>query len=245
MRSPRTNWILLALVVMASRSLAAQSEGGRYVDLLSAPGKLGIVRRPPAADYTGMPSHGKIKSIPSYRPGSGSNWQVDLRSCDLSTLDLRDRREDLLHADFDSRTIWPARLPEGFDVARVMDLGKNPGLGLRALHAQGITGAGVGIGIIDQALLVQHVEYKKQLRLYEEIHWLEGSDAQMHGPAVASIAVGKGVGVGPRPTCTTSPSGTRDPQARGGSNSTCLPWRDRSIGSSPSAGHYLESGGSG
>jgi hypothetical protein len=95
------------------------------------------------------------------------------------------------------RTIWPARLPEGFDVARVMDLGKNPGLGLRALHARGITGAGVGIGIIDQALLVQHVEYKKQLRLYEEIHWLEGSDAQMHGPAVASIAVGKGVGVAP------------------------------------------------
>jgi len=113
--------MLLALVVMASRSLAgckapSQSEGGRYVDLLSSPGKLEIVRQPPAADYTGMPSHGKIESLPSYRPGSGSNWQVDLRSCDLSTLDLRDRRDDLLHADFDSRTIWPARLPEGFDV---------------------------------------------------------------------------------------------------------------------------------
>jgi len=187
----------LALVVMASILGRTTSDSGRYLDLLSSPGKLEIVRHPPAADYTGMPSHGKIKSLPSYRPGSGSNWQVDLRSCDLSTVDLRDRREDLLHADFDSRTIWPARLPEGFDVARVMDLGKNPGLGLRALHARGITGAGVGIGMIDQALLVQHVEYKKQLRLYEEIHWLEGSDAQMHGPAVASIAVGKGVGVAP------------------------------------------------
>src|SRR3954454_19924350 len=103
-----------------------------------------------------MPSHGKIKSVPFYRPGSGSNWQVDLRSCDLSTLNIVDRREDLLHADFDSRTGWPTRLPEGFGAARVMDLGKNPGLGLRALHARGITGAGVGIGIIDQALLVQH-----------------------------------------------------------------------------------------
>ncbi|HKI19290.1 MAG TPA: S8 family serine peptidase [Isosphaeraceae bacterium] len=197
MRSPAINWMILALVVGVT--IASWSGGVKYADLLSSPGKLEIVRQPPAADYTGMPSHGKIESLPSYRPGSGSNWQVDLRSCDLSTVDLRDRREDLLHADFDSRTIWPARLPEGFDVARVMDLGKNPGLGLRALHARGITGAGVGIGIIDQALLVEHVEYKKQLRLYEEIHWFEGegAEAQMHGPAVASIAVGKSVGVAP------------------------------------------------
>jgi hypothetical protein len=189
--------MLLTLVVMAPILDRGQSEGGRYADLLSPPGKLEIVRYPPAADYTRMPSRGKIKSLPSYRPQSGSNWQVDLRSCDLSALDLRGRRDDLLHADFDSRTGWPARLPEGFDVTRIMDLGKNPGLELRALHARGITGAGVGVGIIDQALLVEHVEYRKQLRLYEEIHWIEGSDAQMHGPAVASIAVGKDVGVAP------------------------------------------------
>ncbi len=195
MRGSRTKWVLLALVVGVT--IASWSGRVRYVDLLSPPGKLEIVRHPPAADYTRMPSHGRIESLPSYRPGSGSNWQVDLRSCDLSALDVRDRREDLLHADFDSRTIWPARLPEEFDVTRIMDLGKNPGLGLRALHARGITGTGVGIGIIDQALLVQHVEYKKQLRLYEEIHWIEGSDAQMHGPAVASIAVGKSIGVAP------------------------------------------------
>jgi hypothetical protein len=49
----------------------------------------------------------------------------------------------------------------------------------------------------DQALLVDHVEYKDRLRMYEEIHWLEGSPAQMHAPAVASIAVGKTVGVAP------------------------------------------------
>ncbi|MFI5457579.1 MAG: S8 family serine peptidase [Isosphaerales bacterium] len=195
MRSPAINWMILVLVVGVT--IASWSGGVKYADLLSSPGKLEIVRHPSAADYTRMPSRGKLKSIPSYRPGSGENWQVDLRSCDLSALDVRDRREDLLHADFDSRTIWPSRLPEEFDVARIMDLGKNPGLGLRALHARGITGAGIGIGIIDQALLVEHVEYKKQLRLYEEIHWLEGSDAQMHGPAVASIAVGKGVGVAP------------------------------------------------
>jgi hypothetical protein len=45
-------------------------------------------------------------------------------------------------------------------------------------------------------LLVEHVEYGDRLRLYEEVH-SPGGDAQMHGPAVASIAVGKTVGVAP------------------------------------------------
>jgi hypothetical protein len=67
---------------------------------------------------------------------------------------------------------------------------------VRALHARGVTGAGVGIGVIDQALLVEHGEYRERLRCYEEIHW-RGEQAQMHGPAVASIAVGKTVGVAP------------------------------------------------
>jgi hypothetical protein len=74
--------------------------------------------------------------------------------------------------------------------------GKNPGLGVRALHRLGITGNGVGVAIIDQALLVDHVEYRDRLRLYEEIH--NGDEtAAMHGPAVASIAVGRTVGVAP------------------------------------------------
>lgn len=77
-----------------------------------------------------------------------------------------------------------------------MELGKNPGLEIRELHKLGITGKGIGIGIIDQALLVDHVEYKEQLKLYEEIHSID-ENAVMHGPAVASIAVGKSVGVAP------------------------------------------------
>jgi len=76
-----------------------------------------------------------------------------------------------------------------------MDLGKDPGLGIRSLHAQGITGRGVGIAIIDQTLLVDHQEYADQLRLYEEINAY--SDAELHGAAIASIAVGKKVGVAP------------------------------------------------
>lgn len=52
----------------------------------------------------------------------------------------------------------------------LMESGKNPGLGIRKLHKEGITGKGIGIAIIDQALLIDHVEYKEQLKMYEEIH---------------------------------------------------------------------------
>ena len=70
--------------------------------------------------------------------------------------------------------------------------------GVRALHKKGITGKGVGLAILDQNLLTEHTEYKDRLRHYEEIHWPEGSTrASMHGAAVASIAVGKTVGVAP------------------------------------------------
>jgi hypothetical protein len=78
-----------------------------------------------------------------------------------------------------------------------MVLGRDPGLGVRSLHAAGLKGKGIGIGIIDQTLLVDHVEYGERLRLYEEIHYPKGAVAAMHGAAVASIAVGKTVGVAP------------------------------------------------
>jgi hypothetical protein len=114
----------------------------------------------------------------------------------LSGLQLSNRLAELLHATFDSKTRWPEVLPVGYDRERIMTLGKDPGLRVRQLHAKGITGKGVGIGIIDQPLLVDHTEYRDRLRLYEEIHQ-PANPAQMHGPAVSSIAVGKTVGVAP------------------------------------------------
>ncbi|GFO81824.1 MAG: hypothetical protein A49_14510 [Methyloceanibacter sp.] len=124
-----------------------------------------------------------------------------MRSIDLSNLDLSQSITDLLFADFDSRTVWPAadRMPGGFDPEYIAELGKSPGLGVRSLHDRGVTGRGVGIAIIDQTLLVDHEEYTNRLRLYEEADDIVGGwkTAQMHGPAVASIAVGRTVGVAP------------------------------------------------
>ncbi len=53
----------------------------------------------------------------------------------------------------------------------------------------------VVLGLV--VLLVDHQEYRDRIRLYEEINIDKGTPAQMHGAAVASIAVGKTVGVAP------------------------------------------------
>lgn len=138
--------------------------------------------------------------VPTYDPTSEEPFQVDLRGFDLSALDLSDSLDNLLYASFDDKTIWPDQMPQDFDWQRIMDLGKEPGLGVRDLHAQGITGKGVGIANIDQVLLVDHQEYVGQLRWYEEMPDLAAlgwQAASMHGAAVASISVGQTVGVAP------------------------------------------------
>jgi Subtilase family. len=156
-----------------------------------------IDRHPSAGDF----GRGKLSTLPSYNPDSGDYWQMDLRGYDLSGLDLRNSVKDLSYADFDDKTIWPPadKMPAGFDWKQIMNLGKNPGLNLKTLHGEGITGKNIGIAIIDQTLLVDHQEYADQIRLYEEADNIQGGwlESQMHGSAVASIAVGKTVGVAP------------------------------------------------
>ncbi|MHB9030832.1 MAG: S8 family serine peptidase, partial [Candidatus Latescibacterota bacterium] len=144
---------------------------------------------------------GVMDSIPTYNPASTNPWQMDLRTYDVSRLDLSRSQDNLMFASFDTRTKWPdaKHMPGDFDRQRIADTGRNPGLGIRRLHSRGITGRGVGIAIIDQTLLVDHREYRDQLRMYEELDDIQGGwlEAQMHGPAVSSIAVGKTVGVAP------------------------------------------------
>ncbi len=122
-----------------------------------------------------------------------------LAGVSLAKLDLRAHKALLEKLPFDSRTVWPAqdRLPEGFDPIRRLTEGKTPGLGVGDLHKKGIDGRGVGIAIIDQPLLRDHIEYARQIEHYEVIE-VEGVPPQMHGPPVCSIAVGKNCGVAPR-----------------------------------------------
>jgi hypothetical protein len=159
---------------------------------------LSIARHPSPADYSFY--NNQNPTLPAkFDPDSSNFFQNDYRSTNLSALDLTHSLDGLLTSDFDTKTVWPStkKLPAGFDIQKIMEFGKDPGLGIRHLHAQGITGSGVGIAIIDQPMLVDHQEYATRLRLYEEINVAPNEHSAMHGPAVASIAVGKTVGVAP------------------------------------------------
>ncbi len=141
--------------------------------------------------------HG-LRRLESLPPDPGDFAGMDLTRADLRALNLRNEGALLrAEANFDSLTVWPIepwKRPAGFNPAAILEEGKNPGLGLRALHKRGITGKGIAIGIIDQDLLTSHTEYKERLRLYEVVDGF--GNPQMHG-AVASIAAGKRVGVAP------------------------------------------------
>lgn len=189
---------LLAPAVVAIILLAVLAPALTYPQALaSSPSgaeapALGICRYP--EPYVG--GRDTPRDIPTYNPSLTEAFQVDLRGRDLSGYTASELpMRSLLWADFDDRTKWPAELPPGFDPGLFMKLGKNPGLELDLLHRAGITGRGVSVAIIDQTLLVDHQEYADRVRCYEECS-LEPF-AAMHGAAVASILVGRTVGVAP------------------------------------------------
>ncbi|MCM2266306.1 MAG: hypothetical protein NDI60_00875 [Elusimicrobiales bacterium] len=146
------------------------------------------------ADYSFIQNNLSTDSF-KFDAEARDGFQMDLRNCDLTGYDLAGNRQ-MQYASFNTLTKFPARLPPGFTPEKIMELGRNPGLGVRKLHKRGITGKGVGLGIIDQALLSTHAEYAARLKFYEEIHCLEDS-ASMHAQAVSSLAVGKTIGVAP------------------------------------------------
>lgn len=121
----------------------------------------------------------------------------------LVRLDLRDKIELINSMTFDTLTEWPSedKLPVGFNPAKLLKEGKTPGLGIRFLHEKGIDGSGIGIAIIDQPLLLGHEEYSSRIIRYDATG-LDGISPQMHGSPIASIAVGKNIGIAPGASLT-------------------------------------------
>lgn len=158
--------------------------------------EIGIARKPNPANYS---DYFKILDELPITTNEEENIECDLRCSDLTNLDLSDEFEYLTISDFDDYTVWPSadKLPKMYDIDKIKEYGKDPGLNIRKIHDNGITGKGIGIAIIDQNTLVDHIEYKDNLKHYEEIHMFPNKDAYMHGPMVDSIAVGKTVGVAP------------------------------------------------
>lgn len=121
--------------------------------------------------YPGVISSERIKleSFPVYDKYSSEPLEIDLRNCDITLLNLLDKFDALLRADFDTRTIWPYSLPEGINPKKILETGKCPGPGIRQMHKEGVNGKGVGIAVIASPPLAEHSEYAGRIKLYREI----------------------------------------------------------------------------
>ncbi len=85
----------------------------------------------------------------------------------------------------------------------VLEEGRNPGLGVRALHDEGIVGRDVLVGIIDQNLPgTDHPEYVGKVVKYRNFGTnTTPTEGSMHGPAVLSLLVGERSGTAPGARC--------------------------------------------
>lgn len=130
-----------------------------------------------------------------FSAGTSAEFEIeammDVRGMNLSNQDVPD--DILATLSFDPATQWSAADKPLAD--ELMDLGMNPGMGIRGLHALGITGAGVNVAIIDQPMDSNHPEIMGKVVKYQVF----GTDemTSMHGPAVTSLLVGEHIGTAP------------------------------------------------
>lgn len=136
-----------------------------------------------------------MKNFVNERGGSELTFEhLDVSEYDLSKLNI-------LNVRYAEDTKWPndsAKLPKGFKPKDFLEYRKNPGLGIRQLHKQGIDGKGRKVAIIDSFRLFDHLEYHNQLKGYEEIHINpENYEGGSLGGFVSAL-VGKTCGVAPK-----------------------------------------------
>lgn len=127
---------------------------------------------------------------------------------------FKDKYDVLLTCSFDTLAEWPPKeeLPDKFNPDEIIELGCDPGLGIRDLHKQGITGKGINVAIIDVTRPLIHNEYGnkikkiclvngKNLDTTESLDATKSLDAterpSMHGTATASLLVGERCGTAP------------------------------------------------
>jgi subtilase family protein len=120
--------------------------------------------------------------------------------------------EQLWTLTFNQKTKWPepALMPRSPRPSELLEAAMDPGLGIRGLHQQGITGKGVSVAIIDQPLYRDHPEFEGKIVAYEDVGC--GTQSSMHGPAVASFLAGNRTGTAPgvRVYYAAAPSWTAD-----------------------------------
>ena len=129
----------------------------------------------------------------------GVTSYIHINNYDVSTADLSGL--DVSRATFDDFTIWPqdkTKMPKDFNPQEFMEKRKNPGLGIRQLHKQGVDGKRRNVAIIDASVLRPHLEYRDSLADYINLKEGDLSRAFADGEWGVSVMVGKTCGVAPK-----------------------------------------------
>lgn len=135
----------------------------------------------------------EIHEISSVAPYQNVKWG------DLRKIESQLNYSLIKTLSFNESTIWPDKYKSL--ASSLLSRGKNPGLGIRNLHQQGITGNGVSVAIIDQNICLDHPEYFKKIKEYKDVGCNQpANNSSYHGPAVASLLVGDSIGTAPDAT---------------------------------------------
>lgn len=121
----------------------------------------------------------------------------DIRKLNVTRVDFTGKDNLIKTLWFNADNEWPQSatdLVEGNPARLIIDA-MNPGLGVREIHKQGITGKGVKVAIIDQPMYIDHPEFDGKIVAYKDFE--TGSADSMHGPAVTSLLVGENTGTAP------------------------------------------------
>lgn len=117
---------------------------------------------------------------------------------------------DIYTYTFDNANIFK----DSEDLAcEILENGKDPGLGIRNLHKQGITGKNVNVAIIDQNMLIDHPEFEGRIIDYYDSGCNEPeNEGSYHGASVTGILAGRTIGVAPEVNVyyAAAPSWERD-----------------------------------
>lgn len=133
--------------------------------------------------------------------GSALEKFADIRY--IKSLNFPDQKEKYISGEYIVEDIPTYTFNEGTILVgseeiqkKVMEGGKKPGLGVRAIHEKGITGKGVNVAIIDQNMYLNHPEYSGKILEYFDTG-CNAEKGSMHAPAVTSLLIGEEIGVAP------------------------------------------------
>jgi hypothetical protein len=132
------------------------------------------------------------EGVPS--PDIKSFKWADWAGKDASGVDFSDSAALLPTMTFDGATIWPesSKMPQEVTPDEIMEQGRYLGLGLGALHEQGIDGQGVSVAIIDKPLSPSHEAFAANMTYIDVNPEMSASvTSDSHGAACAGILTGR------------------------------------------------------